>query len=293
MPDQNNTELVTTVGVEIEMENTRNVNSDVRFISDKLSRAGLNWVVKTDASCGRSGAGVELNSPILRTDADLNSVSRVCEMMDELGYKVTKKCGLHVHIDVRRLTEDERNRLIRFFVQYQDCFFELAPGRRAVHYCAPLTADVLAKLRQNRGWSAWSTRYFWMNGCAYTEHGTVEFRLMSGSLNPNHVTGWVNFLLYVYDKVVNHGAFGDATFFHPDASTGRDCFDKMLHVTGLDNLEVEGRAEVARSWVTARWDDAHSDVQSIRAERRRRLQAAWRGEAPYVKIVSPNTTMAD
>jgi hypothetical protein len=55
------------------------------------------WKITTDASLGYT-RGAEVVSPILRGEAGLEATRKVCQILTQTGCKVSKKCGLHVHV---------------------------------------------------------------------------------------------------------------------------------------------------------------------------------------------------
>ena len=197
--------------------------------------------------------------------------------MKSLSFKVSPKCGLHCHVDVRALTAAQRTNFIKFFVQFEEVFFALAPGRKENSYCMPLNSTTIESLKGGGGWSAWSGRYHWMNGCAFSEHGTCEFLLMSGSLNPTHVVGWARFLLHVYTEVLNNPNMELTNFDADSCPSVSLSFQKMLGVLNLTSGP-------AFDWVTKRWQDVNQDVEKLRAERKARLKSAWSGKSVFEPV---------
>lgn len=284
--------LPTTIGVELEVNNVANAENDRAKIRSRFTRdaRGLErWVVKGDASCGNgSSGGVELNSPIMRTADDLRTVIKVCTTMRRLGFKVNGKCGLHVHVDVRRLTDDQRVRFIRFFATWENAFFLLDPDRKHSTYCKPLSNDIRRNLHALTDWSVWNDRYFWMNGRAFREHGTCEFRLMEGTLDDFHVLGWVSCLLYIYDRVVNHGLDGSLD----KIEVSDEPFDLLTRLVEAIKFDDSPRAKLAKSWLMIRFSKVQEvrGLVELRARRRENLKKAWRGEAKFIPVFTPTHT---
>lgn len=275
--------LPTTVGVELEMSNSANVGRDVAAVRDRAVREHLEgWVVKTDGSCGRTGAGVELNSPILKSIDDLRQVIRVCAMLRRLGFKTTERCGLHVHVDVRKLTSAQRDTFIRFFVHWENAIYLLDPSRRNSSYCRPLEPEIVSNIAAGQGWNSWSCRYRWMNGRAFSEHGTVEFRIMEGTLDDAHILGWVSFLLYVYSQVVS-GNIAKSSLEKAANPDKVGLFESMMTAVGFDQSP---RARAAKLWASRRFEqvNANEGLDRIRAERRTLRLRAWRGEVKFVPL---------
>lgn len=282
----------------MELNNQAGVNRDVNEIRRHLARF-TGWKVKLDGSCGDNGAGPEVISPIMSTDEDLAKVDEVCHELTRLGYEVTPKCGYHVHIGVSRLNAAQRDRFIQLMHQFENVFFKLAPGRRATRWCKEIPANYIEAVRRGAGWQAWSDRYHWVNGCAYSRHTTCEIRLMSGSLNPRQVVGWVNLLLHIYD-VCRKNVLASELSWTKEASDSTETLHKFMDTARLeadDELtdftpEERLRAGLARTYLLQRWDDVQNDVLSLRQERKRRLHAAWKGLEKFEPVFArPTVTM--
>lgn len=273
-----NLPLPTTIGVELELNNICGVGADVEKIRSTLQRKGLgDWVVKTDGSCGRTGSGVELNSPIMSTTSHLRSVITVCATLRQLGYKTSSRCGLHVHVGARSLTHEQTRRLIGFMVEWENAFYMLDPDRKTNRFCAPIREETLEKLRRSgaANWNAWSDRYHWLNGMAFNRHGTFELRLMEGTLDDAHVLGWVATLLHIYSLIVN-GENPTTNFEKRVDSDTSALFDSFIAALKLGNDE---RSQQARSWLMDRYSKTAHDAEALRrrAARHNALKSAWTG----------------
>lgn len=280
--------LPTTVGVEIEVQNIAGVQRDLAYVTNNFARRSNlpDWEVKLDGSCGRSGHGVEVVSPILKTDEDLKSIVRACAALKRLGFEVTSKCGLHVHLGVEDLSTASRDRLLRFFVRHENGFFLLDPSRRQSTYCKPLCPLIVNGIKEGRGWNAWNDRYYWLNGKAFSRHRTVELRLMGGSLDEHHIIGWVHFLLHVYESCKN--GLDVETWDQVQLADDFSTFTAMLQEANFDGAPDQKRAVIAREWALGRYQNVQGfqDNARIRAERRQRRLDAWSGKKPFVPIFS-------
>jgi hypothetical protein len=278
--------LPTTIGVELEFVNQAGTTADLRALRSRLEPEFPTWGFGTDGSCG-----LEFRSPILRTEADLAGVEAMAERIRGLGFRTNERCGLHVHVDVRQLTDAQRRLFMKFFVQFEDLFFGLCPDRRSNTYCKPIPLGYLQALRHNPSWSVWTDRYHWMNGQAFARHGTCEFRLMGGSLNTRQIMGWMNLLLHIYSMVVNGMIHErDLMNFEKDNTQSTELLHKfavMLHLDTeeqtleFDTPQLRTRAGLSKEYLFTRWEDVRSDTLSVRAERRRRRLAAWKGEEQF------------
>jgi hypothetical protein len=164
------------------------------------------WKIVTDATCG-----YEMVSPVLRGQAGLNEVTKVCDAMVAYGCKVNKSCGLHVHVGVRGQQVEFFKNLIRLYASAEgaiDSF--LAPSRRgaASVWCQPVcvgagfeTATTVDEVALTTSQTPGEmnvrnhTRYRKVNLQPYWSHGTVEFRQHQGTVEAAKVTNWVRLVL--------------------------------------------------------------------------------------------------
>ena len=295
--------LPTSIGIELEMHQHDTAKAARALTKRKLNVSGQEWkgdgdrddnywVVKTDAS-----AGVEVVSKILRTYRDLEEVVTAADALIKAGFTCADECGFHVHIGVEDLNAAEREHFTRFFVHFEDAFFDLAPTRRGNNYTKPLKMQILKDLRHGKGWAAWTCqpeRYYWMNGKAWAAHRTMEFRLMTGSLNFKHIQGWMCTLLYIY-QLASRRQFQDVNAHEKSGATGAKLFDEMMDVLRLKNATYAEHtcAGRAKDWLNNRRDDVLLDKDSKRRERRRRLKEAWAGGKPFVPVVVGHTKYGD
>lgn len=184
-----NNVLPFTVGVEIEFNCRENPGVAIP----------CNWIEKRDGSCG-----FEVNSPILRTVKDLETVKVVCDFLKENAHN-DARCGLHVHLGMQDVHDlSMKYRLFRFCAHFEKEFFSIADEtRRNNNFTRHLSSGILTGIRSGMGWGSWSAvddRYHWVNGRNMGSGGnktTVEFRLMRSSFDHKYVTGWICFLLCV------------------------------------------------------------------------------------------------
>jgi hypothetical protein len=291
-----------SVGVEIEI-NSLPVGDTYTRVCNALNEKGLNatvsgdhlatasgkWLVKHDGSCGN-----EIVSPILWTEEDLQKIKTVCTTLRTLGAATDNRCGLHVHIgwgvpqhDVQVHTSpdgltttqtvshslkrfgkrgSEAERIFRFFSRYQEVFFMLAAAHRSDNrYCRRFSDKLRQQIRTNLEEADLfrTDRYTWLNGNAISRHGTIEFRLMEGTLDADLILGWINLLLTCFDTIVNGGR-------RIQWGTGAARSKRMLFLTGLQQAGCYGkamrdpvRAEKAREWALERFKQLHPEDMAL------------------------------
>jgi hypothetical protein len=171
------------------------------------------WKIVTDGSVDRGSArGIEFVSPILVGDNGFEQLRKVCQVLTTSGCKITKTCGLHVHVDAREDNVEFFKNLVRLYAsseQVIDTF--MAPSRRgtANSYCQPVRIDrdkmdrartiddVAHASEQAAGRPTYrnTTRYRKLNLQPYWQHGTVEFRQHQGTVEAVKAENWVRFCL--------------------------------------------------------------------------------------------------
>jgi len=164
-------------------------------------RTPRGWKIVTDASVL---GGYELVSPPLSGAEGLRQLKLATEALAEIGARVDRRCGLHVHHDVSDLSGADFARLFRGWSANQQATNGLvAPSRRNSNWAAPLTAydlNVLTGAPADavgvdalRNFLRVPDRYRSLNIAAYGRQGTVEVRQHQGSLSYAKIAAWIAF----------------------------------------------------------------------------------------------------
>jgi len=172
------------------------------------------WKVVTDASVGGRAnlRGIEVVSPILRGEEGFDHLRKICLILTEINAKITKTCGLHVHVDAREDSVEFFKNLVRLYASAEpviDSF--MAPSRRGSTntYCQPVRInhammdqattidDVAYASSQQPGRHNYraASRSRKLNLQPYWQHGTVEFRQHQGTIDAQKADHWVRFCL--------------------------------------------------------------------------------------------------
>lgn len=199
-----------TFGVEIEAFGVeRNVlATELRSAGIACESEGYNhttrdhWKVVVDASVSGDKA-FELVSPVLAGEDGLAQVATVCGVLNRLGAKVNKTCGLHVHFGVEELRYDMKfwRNLINNYANMEPSVDALMPHSRRGNtnaYCRTMIATGLRE-RLNRCHSLETierettrgNRYHKLNISSFWRHRTVEFRQHSGTTDFDKIEKWV------------------------------------------------------------------------------------------------------
>lgn len=171
---------------------------------------GLTEIVHDGSLSSRHGVGRELRR-ISWVDKDGRLSGLLGLEKHFKGASVDKTCGLHVHIDARHLPKR---------ISFEDQMVDPGYLHTAAETYDRLTLlyPVLKKLIPKSRWNnrycrlynnrensdtyrspANGDRYSAINWCSYSKHGTIEFRLCSGSTNLVKIESWALICQYLFD----------------------------------------------------------------------------------------------
>lgn len=92
------------------------------------------WHIKDDSSCGALGwegkPGVEVASPVGEGYIDLTHICNVFSSLSEIGCKVNKNCGIHVHVDVSDFSYEEVVAVMAYWIKIEHRFSHALPFNR-------------------------------------------------------------------------------------------------------------------------------------------------------------------
>lgn len=169
-------------------------------LQNALNQAGLtSWKLGYDGSI-RGTDTFELVSPILVGEDGINQLERVCQILEAKRAKVNKSCGLHIHFEARSFSLSSWKNLFHNYGTLEGVIDSMMPeSRRGTtnYYCASIinrVAKVEAANSVQQVVAALPTRYHKVNTKSFTEHGTVEFRQHSGTIEFAKISNWINFL---------------------------------------------------------------------------------------------------
>jgi len=141
-------------------------------------------------------SGMEFVSPILQGVSGFNEITAFCKEANARGFTVDGDCGLHIHIDMRDTTTNQRRAIAyaycitypiwtSFVNQYRahDCRYCTTPSYSA--------SDIVLHEYNFNGWCERRNRYEFVNLAAYSKHQTFEIRGYQGTLNPVEIINWI------------------------------------------------------------------------------------------------------
>lgn len=138
--------------------------------------------------------GIEIKVCMLHEDVR-KVLPDLMEAMKDMGARVNKSCGLHVHLDQRNNKEPEK--AFQKLVRSLGLLYTVVPeSRRRNKYCKRNRhADFTQAVR--------GERYKAINASAFHKYHTIEIRLFGGSLESTKIINWIEILLAIaYGEMV-------------------------------------------------------------------------------------------
>jgi hypothetical protein len=169
------------------------------------------WKVTTDGSVhGSGGRGTEIVSPALSGEEGFQQIRTVCRVLNTLGAKINRTCGLHVHVGRTGSTPAGIRKLMKFNLKFARAIDGiLAPSRRpgGTGYCAPNrvqnqalfdSAVTFNDVANAVGQHSINDRYRAVN--LRSRAPTVEFRQHQGTTDAHKIEMWTRFCIRQMDK---------------------------------------------------------------------------------------------
>lgn len=144
--------------------------------------------------------GYEYVSPLLSGD---NGLDQIRGLYDAIRPLVDRRCGLHVHVDVRDFNDDEKLELVKRLRADKHLFADkVDPSRLINSFC---DGD-LPVVRNGESFYDYTERlegdrYVWVNLLSVYKHGSIEFRLHEATKDAEKVCDWVEFLTTYVENV--------------------------------------------------------------------------------------------
>jgi len=185
------------------------------------------WIVKADSSIvsGKTGIeGVEITTPIMSGEPDLQRLRQVAGLLQVHGFATTDQTALHVHHEADDLGLDDWKRLMLNYALAEPSLDRLMDQNRrgnaniyAVSTRPTGSVDgFLERLYDAQNLDDIKSAIFLgddlhdltkLNVDAFVLHGTVEFRHHHGTLDPDAIEHWVRLSQSFVEHAVHHPAF--------------------------------------------------------------------------------------
>ena len=195
-----------TFGVEIECYNCNRYE-----LENKCSEKGVDcqsqsynhrdtklyYKIVSDSSLTGENSN-EVVSPVLQGKKGMSSLEKVCAALNEIGARVNRSCGLHVHIGAENISNEHFVRIIMNYKKLERVIDTFMPESRRGNnnqFCRTLQdVNIEACITKSDAIEALGTRYRKVNAHAFLRHKTIEFRQHSGTVDFEKISNWVKFL---------------------------------------------------------------------------------------------------
>jgi len=182
------------------------------------------WKLTTDGSIrchgGRYNRGVEFVSPILRGTDGIESIQKLCAVINAQECHVNASCGLHVHVGAANRPIEWHKRILQIYAENEPAIDSMiAPSRRASRqgFCnsCRVSPDVMAATNLTELRAAYTNtmpflrhrdtaRFRKVNLESLSRHsatgGTIEFRHYQGTTNAKKIEHWVRCVLAIAER---------------------------------------------------------------------------------------------
>ncbi len=215
--------------------------------------------------------GFEINTAPAAGDLYIKQITDICNKLEKAGASVNGSCGLHVHIDARDFNFADINRLIKIYAAIEPTLFLMVPPHRrncvysikcgdrlenaikqqqkmshiqlkekivTAVYGSP---DSLSYRMDKRGAGHGTGRYYALNLHSWFYRGTIECRLLDGTLDKNEIVDWGVLWANILDFALESSDDAISATIKKEKS-----YDSLIHIV-KDNDEL-------RAFVDARYD---------------------------------------
>lgn len=209
--------------------------NEEEVVRQLLNMIGLSkWQIHEDSSINSGNTlaiCVEIVTPILQGENGIAQVKKFCDFFSVIG-KVNNSCGTHVHVGAKEFKQANKaaERLTLALLHYRSLEkvfdslvkasrrgnkneFARSPGKeeKIIEAYKSIIESDNRHLNEILGILA-EDRYAKLNIQSLTEHGTLEFRQMHGTLNGPLITNWIKIVTSFVDMIITTEAHFTAMF---------------------------------------------------------------------------------
>jgi hypothetical protein len=166
--------------------------------------------------------GVEFNTVILCNDEGFKILEKILEVMNKY-FTVDLKCGLHVHLGVNDFTKDKLQSLYVFYRYFESYFkYYVRKDRLDNVYCKRMFKLSKEKIKEINFGTYYFVPYRHKYDAEYNEnrrhsvnfdpikiYGTVEFRVMEGTLDYAKIKHWIDLHITIFEWIKNNDSILD------------------------------------------------------------------------------------
>lgn len=139
--------------------------------------------IETDGSIRPKGGYLGVEVKIMLTQRTMKNLKILLSFLNNKGAQVNESCGLHVHLDARKMSDVEKEQHALNFSKHLDWMYNMLPkSRRDNQFCVKRVSE---------------NKYSAVN--YGTDFDTVEVRAHSGTLDFTKINNWC----IIIDKIFN------------------------------------------------------------------------------------------
>jgi hypothetical protein len=200
----------------LEIEAEFPLKIDILELRSRYKKLLNSWTVTTDYSLNNGLEFKPANKNKLKfTPECFAEIAEIMKIIRIHNGKVDgKTCGLHVHIDMTHVSNEELLKIIKEGYAKQKYIIKDFNVRteRLEKYCQilnkkdidKLTVKILDEFRANQGYmpnnSYLESKYFLLNIVSLLEYNTIEFRLFNGT---KYMRDIKKIIKYIFDFLIN------------------------------------------------------------------------------------------
>lgn len=188
-----------TFGIEIECMIPQENCPQVGGYHAGLQISGLpeGWNAQYDGSirASRGCRGVEVVSPVLKGTDGIRQIKAVCEWLRQVGAKVNRSTGLHVHVGYAEDIE-KRKRIVTVAANFEKAIFASTGTKKRER--GAFCRSVQQSMAHRSGQLGSVQRYHVLN--VKTNKPTVEFRAFAGTTNFLKIVAYVRLCVGLVER---------------------------------------------------------------------------------------------
>lgn len=266
--------------VEIEAEPSGEGSASPDMVAKFSER---DWASHAEPSLSRKG--VEFVSPTTAGDTLDEEVRFAVDTLREHGYEATPWASVHVHVDVRDMTQSDVGKVILLSGINQDNLYQVCPRHRYNSpFCQPFPSAFLdaleSRLRDEdedcisdvwehhlgatmgHDLAAWHrpSRWYGVNYRPFRTQGSVEWRMFNEPLDADAIMRWCE----VVHQIVDRGVSLDM-----DEITEKRDWPGFFRLLGLRPSTYSGMRDRRREyWLSGRNAPDYSGLPTVQPRRR-------------------------
>jgi hypothetical protein len=151
------------------------------------------WTVGRDQSLPRF-SGAEIKPPPLCGQDGMDQVIKVMRTLKAAGCKITRSCGMHVHVGAKDENADFFRNLFRLYSSNASLIDRLVPkSRRGSNnrFCWPIRLGFTDTSTKEEIIRAQADKFRKLTTQAWSRHRTVEFRHAGGTVEADKACYWI------------------------------------------------------------------------------------------------------